>query len=210
MGRKYFDISITLRADMVVYEGDPAVSIREVQRIADGSVCNVSELRFGSHTGTHMDAPKHFVDDGLSVDQLSLDYFLGKAKVFDMGDVYAIEPEALYDLPIEEGDRVLFKTKNSPLLRGERFVRDFVYISGPAAEYLASKKIRTVGIDYLSVERFGAEPLAHWAFLRNNIVILEGLDLSAVPPGEYELICLPLKLAGGNGSPMRAVLAGEE
>jgi len=210
MGRTYYDISVTLSERTVLYEGDPAVCIREVSRIADGDAYNLSVLQFGSHTGTHADAPKHFVDGGAAVDALAPDYFLGKAKVFDMGGARSVEPEDLFRRPIEAGDRILFKTKNSPLMRGNRFTRDFTYISGPAAEYLADKKIRTVGIDYLSVERFGAEPLAHRAFLENGIVILEGLDLSDVPEGEYELIALPVKLCNGNGSPVRAVLVREE
>lgn len=207
MSKTYYDVSVTLTNKTVVYEGDPPIKIEEMSQMAKGDPYNLSLLTFGSHTGTHMDAPKHFCDDRRAVDELSLEYFLGKAKVFDMGTVNVIDLDSVKNRAIEQGDRILFKTKNSRLMRANVFARDYVYISPEAAQYLVEKEILTVGIDYLTVEQYGVTlPLTHKAFLSHDIVILEGLDLSDVDEGEYELISLPIKLGGGNGSPMRTVL----
>lgn len=207
MSLKYYDITMEISPDTIVFPGDPGVEINESASISKGDVCNVSLLKFGSHTGTHMDAPKHFYDNGNTIDKLKLDYFYGAVKVFEIPNVTEITVNNLEALDINEGDRIILKTRNSELLKEKEFKTDFTYITGEAAEYLVKKKIRTIGVDYLSVEQFGSENFeAHYALLENNIAIIEGLYLADIKPGNYTLIALPLKIVGGNGSPTRAVL----
>ena len=207
----FYDISIEMNGDMLVYPGDPKVEIIEKHQIAQGDLYNLSFLSFGSHTGTHMDAPKHFVDSGMTVDQLPLEHFIGRAKVLDMGNRDFIDKTCLEPYPINKGDIILFKTKNSLLMSQGRFDQNYVYITPEAAAYLVELKIRTVGIDFLTVEKYGADsPDTHYAFLRNNVVILEGLNLTDIEEGEYDLISPPIKISGGNGSPMRAILVKEQ
>jgi arylformamidase len=211
MNRKYYEVSLPLSSDIAVYPGDPRIEIKEACSIAQGSVCNVSLLTFGSHTGTHIDAPKHFYDEGLTVDQLPLEHFLGRAKVFEIKDTMEITVEDLKPLPMLRGDRILLKTRNSALMTKGEFDTDFTHITPEAARYLAEIGIRTLGFDYLSVEKYGVEvPETHYALLGAGIVIIEGLVMGEVPPGEYEMIALPLNIKGGNGSPIRVVLVEDE
>ncbi len=209
--KKYYDISVDIKEDMLVYPGDPKVIISSVSAIENGDLYNLSSLKFGSHTGTHMDAPNHFVDGGVTVDQLPLDHFIGKAKVFDMGERDCIDVKSLASLDITEGDIILFKTKNSQLMEKGVFDKKYVYITPEAALSLVNKGIKTVGIDFLTVEQYGVDsPDTHYAFLENNVVILEGLNLTGIKEGEYHLISQPLKIKNGNGSPMRAILVQDE
>ncbi len=204
---KPIDVSVCLSNDMLIYEGDPAINIVELKSIAKGDLYNYSIISLGSHTGTHMDAPKHFLDTGKTVEELPLDYFIGECKVFDMGDIGKIDLNDVENLDICEGDIVLFKTTNSKLMRERRFLKDYVYITPLAASYLADKKIKSVGIDFLTVEQYKCEsPDTHYAFLENDVVILEGLDLTDVCAGEYVISTAPVKIKGGNGSFMRCVL----
>ncbi len=207
---KIYDVTVPLSSEVPVYEGDPAVEISTAKSIAMGDAANVSRLCCGIHTATHVDAPNHFIEGTRRVDQLDLDKLIGKCQVVDIEkNVDAIGPDHVNDL--ENVERVLFKTKNSEFWNDDSagFRKDFTYIQPEAARILVGKGVKLVGIDYLSVEKFGSEDFAtHITLLENEVVILEGLDLREVPAGEYEIICLPLKIVGGtgDGAPARTIL----
>ena len=202
------DISVPLRSGMPHWPDNPPVDIHRQLDIERGDVANVSTLAMGSHTGTHMDAPLHFIPDGAGLDEMPFEATIGRARVIEIRDEVAVRVEELEDRNLEQGERILFKTRNS---RGawdvDSFVEDFVYISHEAAGFLAARRVRTVGVDYLSVGGFrrdGRE--THHALLGAGIWIIEGLDLSEVAPGNYEMICLPLRVLRSDGAPARAVL----
>jgi arylformamidase len=203
-----YDITLPITDGMVVFPGDPTVEIRPHSRIAEGEDANVTRLSLGSHTGTHLDAARHFVEGGQAVDALPLERLIGPARVVEVPEsVTAIGAEALRAAGIEGERRVLLKTRGSAFLGASEFRRDYAHLTGDGAEYLLSQSVELVGIDYLSIEAFDAEePVAHQALLAREVIIVEGLDLRAVPPGRYELLCLPIKLADLDGAPVRAVL----
>ena len=208
-----YDISVPIApGETPIYEGDPGIEIGSWAAIARGDPANVSVLNFGAHTGTHVDAPSHFIEGAPGVRSLSLDALVGEALVVEMpASVRAIEESHVEELSPGGAARVLFKTRNSAFWENPRgrFREDFTYLSPGAARALVSRGVRLVGIDYLSVEEFGSKHFeTHRVLLSNRVVILEGLDLRAVAPGRYELICLPLKIAAGSGdgAPARAVL----
>jgi arylformamidase len=203
----FLDISLPIREGMIVYEGDPGVSVGSALALERGDPANVSMLRFGSHTGTHMDAPRHFIDGAAAIDTLALDVLIGRALVAEVDAERLIEPAHLAALPLAGHTRVLFKTRNSALWDRPSFVREYVALSLASARVLVERGVKLVGIDYLSIEAFGAEghPV-HRTLLGAGVVILEGLDFRRVPAGVYHLHCLPLRIAGGDGSPCRAVL----
>jgi len=194
----------------LVYPGNPPIDIALQQSIAAGAGANVSQLSFGSHTGTHVDAPKHFFDDGAGVDALPLDVLMGPVMLVDVGDdVTAVGEAHLRRHELTGHTRVLIKTRNSSFVRDREFVRDYTYLAPDGAEYLVSLGVRLVGVDYLSVEQFhSGHHRTHRTLLERGVVIVEGLDLSLPPSGPYDLRCLPLKLAGLDGAPARAVLVG--
>ncbi len=207
---KYHDISVPIHVAMPVYEGDPPCEITLFSSIERGDIANISRLNMGAHTGTHIDAPFHFLGDGKAVHEIPLDSLIGPALVVEIAEADAISRDALVSHHLEGEKRVLLKTSNSSLWRTEEFRKNFVYIAEDAATYLVDIGVNLVGIDYLSVERYGtANPLTHLTLLGAGVVVLEGLDLSRVKPGRYQLICLPLRIQGGDGSPCRAVLAEE-
>jgi arylformamidase len=207
---KIYDVTVPISESVPIYAGDPTVSFDVCKSIAEGDAANVSQICFGVHTGTHVDAPNHFIEGTRRVHELELDKLVGPCRVIaiDPNDD-AVLPEHLGD--ISRIERVLFKTRNSAFWNEpERgFRTDFTYISPEAAQMLADRGIKLAGIDYLSVEKFGSDDFAtHITLLENEIVILEGVDLREVPAGDYELICLPLKYIGasGDGAPARTVL----
>ncbi|HQR39678.1 MAG TPA: cyclase family protein [Blastocatellia bacterium] len=203
---KIYDISIPISAGMHVYPGDPAVEIDRVLQMAQGDVANVSFLKFGTHTGTHIDAPMHFVDGAMTVDQIPLNLLIGKVRVVEITSP-VITAEVLEEFDFTDDVRVIFKTRNSYLWREATFIEDFVHLTGDAAKRLVDNGIKVVGIDYLSVEKYNfTTPDAHRALLTAGTIIIEGLNLSEVEAGDYELICLPLKIEGGDGAPARVVL----
>ena len=206
--KKFIDISVTLKTGMVHWPSDPAVKIRRVKDMDKGAKNTVSEISMGAHTGTHMDAPLHFIQDGKSLDQMPLDATIGSARVILIKNRTAITPEELKNHRIRKGERILFKTRNSTRCwKDDTFVEDFVYISPEAAQYLADRKVRTVGVDYLSVGGFyGGGRETHLALLEAGIWLIEGLNLSKAKQGRYHLICLPLKIQTSEGAPARAVL----
>lgn len=207
---KIYDISVPISDSVPIYEGDPKAKIDLCKAIANGDGVNVSQMCFGVHTATHVDAPNHFIEGTRRVDQLDLDKLVGDCRVIGVDDdVRAIGPEHLRGLG--NARRVLFKTRNSAFWNepDKGFRTDFTYISPEAAKVLAESGIKLVGIDYLSVEKFGSKDFAtHITLLEREVVILEGIDLREVAPGDYELICLPLKYIGGagDGSPARTIL----
>ena len=205
-----YDISIPVVNGGAVYPGNPEIRIEAQQAIAKGGSSNVSALSFGSHTGTHVDAPKHFFDSGAGVDALSLEVLMGPAMLICVDDdVMAVGTEQLKMHELKGHTRVLIKTRNSSFIRGETFVKDYTYLAPDGAAYLVSLGVKLVGVDYFSVEQFhSGHHRTHRTLLENGVIIVEGLDLSGPPGGPYELRVLPLRLAGLDGAPARAVLVG--
>ena len=205
---KVHDISLTLRQRMPVYPGEPTPLLEPTWQMERGDFCNVSRLTIATHTGTHIDAPLHFLPGGASVDRLPVDALVGPALVVEMAVEQEITAADLQAAAIPPGtERLLFKTRNARLLDDDDFRRDFVYLTLDAARWLVERGVRLVAIDYLSVEKMDAEPnIVHQTLLRAGAVIVEGVDLREVAPGPYFLACLPLKLEGADGSPVRAVL----
>ena len=205
-----YDITVPISEKTPVYEGDPAVDIKLKLSMDEGDAANVSQICMGVHTGTHVDAPNHFIKGTKKIIDLDLGVLIGECRVVEMADdVMAIGPEHVAGM--EGISRVLFKTRNSAFWDDieQGFRKDFTYIEPTAARILAEGHVKLVGIDYLSVEAFDAEtPETHITLLQQEVIILEGLDLRGVPAGRYELMCLPLKIAGGagDGAPARTVL----
>ncbi len=202
------DISITISEDIHTYPGDAGARIIPTKQIAKGRPYNLSALHLGSHVGTHVDAPRHFFQGAQTADMLPLDVLVGKAWVCHITDIDAIPAEALAGAGIPSGtQRLLIRTRNSELWQRTGFQEDFAYITPDAARWMVDQGIKLVGFDYLSLEQYGVrEAGAHLALLGAGVIILEGIDLSRVSPGEYDLICLPLKLKDADGAPARAVL----
>jgi len=204
-----YDISLGVTAGGVVYPGNPPIEIELQQALARGDGANVSSLAFGSHTATHVDAAKHFFDDGQTVDHLPLERLIGPCVVLEFDDrVMSIGKTELLRHDLTGVKRVLCKTRNSRSLQQQSgFAKDYTYISPEGADYLVALGVELVGVDYLSVEQFkSGHHRTHRALLEAEVVIVEGLALGEILPGKYQLICLPLKLAGLDGAPARAVL----
>lgn len=207
---KIHDITVTISARTPIYAGDPTVNFVAAKSIAGGDSANVSQITLGVHTATHVDAPNHFIDGSRRVHEIDPNKLIGPCRVVRVpDDVIAIEPEHVGDLG--DAKRVLFKTRNSEFWsEPERgFRKDFTYLTPATAKLLADAGVVLVGIDYLSIEKSGSpgHPV-HVTLLEKEIVILEGVDLRGIEPGDYELICSPLKYdgAGGDGSPARTFL----
>lgn len=209
---RIYDVSVPLSANTPTYPGDPGIQIQQWLQLANGDAANVSLINFGLHSGTHVDAPAHFIEGGAKVDSLPLEKLLGEAEVVEVADhIDAISERFVKANCARGSQRILFKTRNS-LFWGDTergFHEDYVYIDPDAASWLVESGIKLVGIDYLSVEKFESDGFkTHHTFLSSGVVIVEGLDLRAVPSGRYELVCLPLKIAGGSGdgAPARVIL----
>jgi arylformamidase len=192
------DVSVPLRTGMVVYPGDPAMSITRAMSLAAGDIANVSQMELGVHTGTHVDAPLHFFDGARAVDALDLDALVGPAQVVEVTGPGDIEADSVP----EGAERVLFKTRNSAAWAEEAFYEDYSSISPECAARLVEAGVRLVGVDYLSV----GSVETHQTLLQAGVIAVEGLDLREIEPGGYTLICLPLKLVGSDGAPARAIL----
>lgn len=205
---RIIDISLPIAAGGLIYPGNPAIEIEAQQSMATGGSSNVSLLRFGSHTATHVDAPLHMIPDGAGIESLSLDVLMGPAVVLEFGDdVMAVTAEHLRTHDLRGAERVLLRTRNSAFIHSREFVREYTYLAPDGADHLVSSGVRLVGIDYLSIEQFhSGHHRTHKTLLGRNVVIVEGLDLSAAPAGRYQLYCLPLRIPGGDGAPARAVL----
>ncbi len=208
LSRVWIDITVPLRDGMVHWPSDPPLRIQRVLDMAHGDSHTLSKISMGSHTGTHVDAPLHMLRNGLSVDKVLMDTMIGRARVLEIRDTRLIRPAELAPYRIRRGERILFKTRNSGRVwRLHSFTKSFVSISREAAEFLAERQIRLVGVDYLSVGSYNGDGLCvHEVLLGAGIGIIEGLDLSQVSPGKYDLICLPLRTEHGDGAPARAII----
>jgi arylformamidase len=205
---RIYDISVPIRSGGLVYPGNPEIDIELQQAVARGASANVSTIRFGSHTGTHADAARHFFDDGQPVDKIPLDRLIGPALLLGFSDsIRSVGVSELREHDLRDHKRVLLRTRNSAFLSQTEFVKDYTFLAPDGAQYLADKGVELVGIDYLSIEQFhSGHHRTHRTLLERSVVIVEGLDLSVPPPGEYQFICLPLRIEGCDGAPARAVL----
>jgi arylformamidase len=201
-----YDITVCLSNELPTFPGDPPVQIEPVTRLARGDDANVSRISISSHSGTHLDPPRHFSDQGISVDQIPLSLLVGEALLVELNGIQAIGRDELTQFPLKGENRLLLKTDNSRLWGNPAFSGDFTCLTVDGARYLVETGVKLVGIDYLSIERLDGGGEVHRILLDNGVVILEGLNLTGVPGGNYELICLPLKIRGCDGAPVRAIL----
>lgn len=203
------DVSLPISQSLTVWPGDPPIRITQTSHLDRGDTATVSRLDLGAHTGTHVDAPVHFISGGQGVDSLDLNLLVGPALVVHALEVDALSADVLAGLQIPSGvERILFRTRNSDLwARGERdFDKGFVAIAEDGAEWLIAHGIKLVGVDYLSVAPFDDVVPTHRALLGAGLIAVEGLNLSQIEPGLYHFVCLPLKIAGNDGAPARAIL----
>jgi arylformamidase len=204
---KLFDVTRPIHDGMVVYEGDPLVVVRRIASVTAGACANVSEVHLGSHTGTHVDPPLHFREGGPGVDELPLDILIGPARVHELAVRGQIDAVGLRGVDLTACPRVLFKTCTADSRGAHGYPAACAGLTAEAARALVGSGVRLVGLDGASVDPPGAVGFpAHRTLLDAGVIVLEGLDLSAVPPGDYELLCLPLKILGGDGAPARVVL----
>lgn len=206
-----YDISLTNYVDMPMWPGEPGIEMQPVKEIEKGARSNVSRLTMSTHIGTHVDAPRHFIADGATVEQLSLKELTGRAYLLYLPKIDLITKKILEQAVIPPHTRrILFKTRNSDYWVNKKhdFQTNYVAISPDAAQYLVDRNIKLVGVDYLSVGPYDDAITTHQILLKANVIIVEGLNLSQVPPGRYMLYCLPLKLAGADGAPARVILIG--
>ncbi len=202
------DISVPIRDGMVTFEGDPLVHLERVSVMAEGAICNVSRLDFGLHSGTHIDAPVHFIDGAAGIEHVPIDPLVGPALVVDATGIDGpFDRAAIERLAIPTGtERLLFRSRNTALWEKPGFDRSFVAVTGDGSTALVERGLRLVGADYLSIAPFDAPTPTHEILLGAGIVIVEGLDLRAIEPGWYDFICLPLLIPGSDGGPARAIV----
>ena len=203
---KLIDVTVPLDSNLPVYPGNTPFTLEPIKRIAKGDSSNVSTLHLSAHAGTHVDAPSHFFDGAAGADALPLELLIGRARVLEVTSHDGIGPNELSGVASED-IRVLIKTPNSRLWRSARFHADYVGVTEEGARFLVGRGVKVLGVDYLSVEEFkkpGAP--AHHVLLGGGTIVIEGLDLSEVEPGTYEMFCLPLRVVGSDGAPARVVL----
>lgn len=212
-----FDISIPIDANMPVWPGDPSVILRQVSSIDRGDEANVSQIKMSVHTGTHIDAPKHFINNGKTIGQIPLEKLIGDVLVVSIDDaVEVISEEVLQNHPQRSSfyktSKILFKTRNSAYWRASQtaFREDYVGIDSSGATFLAQLDLDLIGVDYLSIAPFNDTTEPHLILLAKEIVLLEGIDLSIVEPGIYQLFCLPLNILTSEGAPARAILVNKD
>src|SRR5215469_2687953 len=206
-GVGWTDVSVPIRTGMVTYPGNPPVLLDYTEQMERGDPATVSRLSLGVHTGTHVDAPAHFIRNAAGVDLLPIEALIGIARVIDVSDAVAVTAELLAPHDIGAGERVLLRTRNSSRCwNTDEFVSDYSYLEADAAALLAERRVRMIGIDYLSIGRGDSIVEVHHRLLGAGIVILEGLDLSHVSAGWHDLICLPLRVEGRDGAPARALV----
>ncbi|MFC1942679.1 cyclase family protein [Chloroflexota bacterium] len=207
---EWIDISYPLGEGMIHWPMSPVYPHFDyVLHPSKGNIVTMSQININVHNGTHVDAPRHFVEDGTPIDEMPLDAIMGPARIIEIKDNVSIKPEELAPYDIQPGERILFKTSNSALYKKGKFVEDYVYISNEAGYFLRDKKVSVVGIDYQaigSIKDMDGLIEVHKTLLCSGIWVIEVLDLSAVKAGRYELICLPIKLTQGDAGPARAIV----
>jgi len=203
----WIDITVPLRTGMVHWPMDTPIEIERTLDLERGDGYTLSKITMGTHSGTHMDAPRHFIKGGRGIDDLPLDVASGRARVIEIKDPESVKADELRQYRIRRGERILLKTRNSASVwKTNEFVEDFVYLTHGAADLLAERGVTLLGVDYLSVGSPQDGEYVHRRLLGAGVWLLEGIDLSRVAPGRCDLICLPLRIAGGDGSPVRAIL----
>ncbi|MEW6130652.1 MAG: cyclase family protein [Acidobacteriota bacterium] len=204
---KIYDVTVPISKELIVYPGDPPIKIKRAKTLGKNDAeYNLTTFSFGAHTGTHIDAPFHLFADGAKADELPLEMLIGPARVVEITSP-RIDEEALQEFDLMADVRLLFKTRNSYLWGKNEFVQEYVYITLDAARYLIKEGVKLIGIDYLSIEKFGSNDLpVHKEFLSAGTIIVEGLNLRDIEPGDYEMICLPLKVTESDGAPARVIL----
>lgn len=206
---KMIDISVELSKQSIIYPGDSSPDIGLTASLANGDSANVGYMNICLHHGTHVDAPYHYLEDGLTINKVPLDHWVGPVLVADLTKAdKCIRAADLDDLPLAEYSRVLFKTKNSlDLIQRKTFSHDFIYLAPDACQRLVESGVKTVGIDYLTIDPVGGQDYpAHRTLLGHGVCIIEYINLKHVKPGVYYLLCLPLKLTGTDGAPARVLL----
>jgi arylformamidase len=207
---KWIDISIPIRNKMVYWPGDPVPRVERIKDRDKGDGVTLTEMQFIDHVGTHVDAPLHFIAGGRTIDKMPLDATMGRARVIEIKDPVSIEMKEVLPQNIRYGERLLFKTRNSSrCYKNDEFVPDYVYFSVEVVKYLVERGVRVVGLDYISIGKYGDDSnigATHKMLLENGVYILEGINLSKVKPGRYDLICLPLLLEKGDAAPSRAII----
>lgn len=207
---KWLDISYPISQDMVHWPRSPIYPhIEPVKDPSKGDLVTMFQININVHNGTHIDAPRHFIEDGVTIDKMPFEVMMGEARIIEIQDSESIKAEELANYHIREGERILFKTRNSSLYQLNKFVEDYVYLTDEAAYLLRDKKVSLVGIDYLaigSIKNFDNLFGVHKTLLGNGIWIIEGLNLNEIAPGTFELICLPLKITSADASPARAII----
>ena len=204
--KKIYDITAEISENLATYS-DEKPEIKEIMRLKDGDICNLSRINATSHTGTHADMPAHFIENGATCHDIALDHFYGFARLVRISSASHITKADLLPYPVEAGDILLIDTGQSQYMKQSGLKKDFLALLPDAAQYLVEKKVKTLGIDYLSVDPYDSiDYPVHKTLLGNGIVILEGLILEGIPEGTYTLSALPLKIRNGDGSPVRAVL----
>jgi len=212
MNDKIIDISVNLSKNTVIYPGDPQLEYSFISTLKDGGIANVGRINTGIHHATHVDVPYHFGDDGKKFDEMPMDYWIGKAYVADVTSAEkCVKDTDLKGIPLDKYERILLKTKNSLIYyKRPEFAKDFINLDKSACDLLVASGVKTVGLDYITVDPYGCGDFpAHKTLLYNNVCIIECINLENVEPGEYFLMCLPLKLVGTDGAPARAVLLKE-
>jgi arylformamidase len=208
-GNDWIDVSVTLKSGMLQWPGDPPVVIKRVRDMDRGDTVNLSRITMGVHSGTHVDAPVHFLKGASGIDRIPFHPLIGEARVIAIAANESIREEDLADQNIEKGERILLRTRNSleQILRKDAFEEEFIFLEEDAVLFLAARGIVALGVDYLSVGGYRKNgPAVHRALLGAGIFIIEGLDLAGVLPGRYEMICLPLKILDADGAPARVIL----
>ena len=205
----WIDVSVTLHNGMVHWPDNPPVRFEHALELERGDACTVSNLSFGAHTGTHVDAPAHFVEGGAGIEKIPLSTLIGTARVLDIADRVSVTRRELEAYDPQKGERLLLRTANSERAwKTDDFVRDFVFLAYDAARLLAERGVLMIGIDYLSIGSMDDGARTHRVLLEAGICIVEGLELSSVPSGPVDIICLPLRIAHGDGAPARVVVRG--
>lgn len=206
---KFIDITLPISQEIPVWPGDPEIQISWLARIENGDEANITQINFCTHTGTHIDAPLHFIEGGDSVDLLDISVLIGNVDVIEIPEnISTIDDDFLLKFGDEVSERVIFKTRNSNVLdrSDKEFNEDYVAIDASGAQWLVEHQVRLVGIDYLSIATYRDTVLPHKILLNAGVIVVENLYLKEVDPGKYRLICLPLKLVGREGAPARAIL----